>query len=128
MLGVSRRTVHYWSNGAQLTSAHERRLRQLSEIIGGQMVAPEGLRAALRSSIAGRSLIEIIAMGASTSLIRAHLSALLRPETGFVGQAPPPLARIPARMADPRRVEVRSLLADGASPAVSDDETEGVAQ
>ncbi len=124
LLGVSRRTVHYWKNGAAPASARERRLNQIFEVIGDFSAAREALRGALRSSVGGRSIIEVIAMGAPPSLVHAHLSALLGPSIATAAPPPVPLDLLPPRAHDPRQVNVRSLLARGASPA-SDEESGG---
>ncbi len=122
LLGVSRRTVHYWKNGAAPSAARERRLNQISEVIGVFSVTPERMRAALRSSVGGRTIIDVIAMGASASLVRAHLSSLVGPATAAASMQHPGSLLLPPRPRDPRQEDVRSRLARGASPGADEQE------
>lgn len=77
MFGVSRRTVHNWADGARLSSARERRLHQLADIVTDVSGSPAAFRSALRGVAGGRSVIDIIALGAPPALVRAHLAERL---------------------------------------------------
>jgi DNA-binding transcriptional regulator YiaG len=117
LFGVSRRTAHYWAKGANaMTAAHQRRLSQILEIVRDFDASATQMQAALRSSVGGRSIIEIIAMGASPALIRDHLASQLG--SGRTRRAEPwqPLELLPEQPRDPRHVPARSLLRSDAAP------------
>lgn len=123
LFGVSRRTVHYWASGhTAMTAARQRRLNQVIEVITNFGAAPTRMQAALRSSVDGRSIIEIIAMGAPPGLIRAHLASRLGPGRRRRTAPVPPLELLPEQPRDHRRVSARSRLVPGAAPVFDPEE------
>lgn len=117
LFGVSRRAALYWASGANaMTAARQRRLNQIVEIIGDFEVPPTQMQAALRKSVQGRSIIEIIAMGAPPELIRAHLASHLGPGRRRQTEPWQPRTLLPEHPHNPRRVSARSRLLAGAGP------------
>lgn len=116
LFGVSRRTVHNWDEGGKVSQARERRLHEIAALVADFPVTQEAFRGALRSVSGGRPIIDIVAMGASVDLIKAHLSGRLGPSLTRIMQPASPIPRLGDDPPDARLVNPRSLLANGALP------------
>jgi transcriptional regulator with XRE-family HTH domain len=121
MFGVSRRTIYNWADGAEVSSRREHRLREVAEAIASYSAEPSEMRAALRSMSGGRSIIDVIGMGAPISLVAAHLAARVGRARPDSPSDLPEIRLLPAGIAEAAPVDWRRMLEQGALPPDEDE-------
>jgi transcriptional regulator with XRE-family HTH domain len=95
LLGVSRRSLYNWLDGERMSTARQRRARDIDALLAGLDASPGEIAAALTGSDGGIPILGLAAQGEPISLLAGHLAERLNRRS--------PLSRSPLRKVVSRR-------------------------
>jgi hypothetical protein len=77
LLGVSRRSLYNWLDGAPMSVAHSRRAGGIAELVAGFDAPPEAISAVFTGRDGGMPLLRVAGQGAPLTLLAGHFAERL---------------------------------------------------